>query len=374
MGWLKENINRGFDHLINRRLADDLRKRSQLGIVFLVLIALSVFFSYDFANRHPELLNSFIIPLVTVGMFRGAHLFFFSSLHDRDPLRNSIVFLASILLTAFIWGWSFKNIMMLEGEYRTQILMTMVTAGICSGGVVAYIPNLFLSLGYNFLIMWPVSVYMFFLSNMQVAGVLFLLYSWYMTIVVINGNREYWGATRNEELLRKQSQELERLSRVDVLTGLYNRRYFDELYEIEWRNAVRRQEELSLLVCDLDNFKQVNDEFGHLVGDDTLKIAANNLQAVFKRVTDVICRYGGEEFVVLLSTDRDTAKSLAEQMCRLQSETDIVHQGNRIHSTISIGLSTCIPDHGKNREALIANADKALYQAKSDGKNRVCIL
>lgn len=75
MGWLKENINRGFDHLINRRLADDLRKRSQLGIVFLVLIALSVFFSYDFANRHPELLNSFIIPLVTVGMFRGAHLF-----------------------------------------------------------------------------------------------------------------------------------------------------------------------------------------------------------------------------------------------------------------------------------------------------------
>lgn len=374
MDRMKEYIAAGVTNLTNRRMVDDLRKRAQVGIIFLLLIALSVYVSYDFSDRHPELLKTFIFPLLAVGTFRGIHLVFFSGLQNRYPWRNSIVFALSILTTAAVWGIAFKDILMLEGEYRTQILMTMVSAGICSGGVVAYIPNMVVSLGYNYLIMWPVSFYMYFYSTMQVAGLLFFLYSWYMTIIVINGNREYWTAIRNEELLLQQSEELERLSRVDVLTGLYNRRYFEELFEIEWRNAVRRKEPISILICDLDNFKQINDKYGHLTGDQVLKITGNNLQAIFRRLTDIICRIGGEEFVILLPIDSDGAKALAEQMCRLQAETAISHQGNEIDSTISIGLSSVVPDHSMNKEVLIANADKALYQAKNRGKNRVCIV
>lgn len=312
MGWLKKHIAAGIKHLTDSRLGDDLCKRARVGIIFLLLIALSVYFSYDFGDRHPEILNFFILPLLGVCVFRGVHLSFFSSLRKHYPVGNSLVFALSVLVTALIWGMAFQHIMMVEGEYRSQILMTMVTAGICSGGVVAYMPNLFISLGYNFLVMWPVSFYMYFFSNMQVAGLLFFLYSWYLAIMVVNGNREYWVARKNEDLLRKQSIELEQLSRIDVLTGLYNRRYFDELFEIEWSSAVRRQTPMSLLVCDLDNFKLVNDDFGHLTGDEALKITANNLQAVFKRVTDIICRFGGEEFVVLLPVDSKVAEALAE--------------------------------------------------------------
>ncbi len=374
MNRVKEYIAAGVKHLADKRLVDDLRKRAQLGIIFLLLIAFSVYVSYNFSDRHPEVLNTFIFPLIGIGVFRGIHLFFFSFFQNRYPLRNTIVFVLGILATAAIWGLAFKDIMMLGGEYRTQILMTMVTAGICSGGVVAYIPNMFVSLGYNYLIMWPVAFYMYYFSTMQVAGLLFFLYSWYMTLVVINGNREYWVAIRNEKLLRQQSEELERLSRVDVLTGLYNRRYFEELFEIEWRNAVRRQAPISVLICDLDDFKQVNDEFGHLAGDQVLKITSNNLQAVFRRVTDIICRFGGEEFVILLPADSSKSEALAAQMCRLQEETFISHQGTRINSTISIGLSTVVPDQSMDKEIFIANGDKALYLAKDKGKNRVCIV
>lgn len=374
MNRLKEYIASGICHLTDSRLIDDLRKRAQQGVFFLILIALSVYFSYDFGERHPELLGSFIIPLCVVGLFRLVHFFFFSYLQDRHQMTNSLVFVGSILVTAIIWGWAFKNIMIMEGEYRTQILMTMVSAGVCSGGVVAYMPNLFLSLGYNLCIMWPVSVSMYFFSTMQVGGQLFFLYSLYMIMMVINGNREYWTAIKNEKLLRQQSEKLERLSRVDVLTGLYNRRYFEDLFEIEWRNAIRRKEPISLLVCDVDNFKRVNDDYGHPTGDQALKITANNLRAVFKRDTDVICRYGGEEFIIILSLGSTRARELGEQMCRLQEQTCISYQGSSFSSTISIGLSTVVPDHDMSRDDLITHADQALYVAKTTGKNRVCIV
>lgn len=368
-----ERFNLFTGRLTNVRVLNDLSRRSYIGIFFISLLGVTIFYTYKFNHRHPELLITFLGPLITICSFRVVQLVFFPYLTRRFPLQNSLVFIASVLFTALCWGSGFATIMSMSNEYPTQILMCIVSAGICSGGVVAFLPNRFISFGYNACIMWPVAGYMCLFSTSKIAGVFFFLYSAYLSVQTVKGNQEYWLAISNEERLRQQSRELAVLSRVDVLTGLFNRRHFEELYEQEWNKAVRHNSPLSLLVCDLDNFKLVNDRYGHLAGDEILRGTAENLNTVFKRITDIVCRFGGEEFVILLDVESEKAYRLAEKMCRLQEEKKFRYQQQEIATTISIGIASTIPDVGARQDELFAQADAALYQAKNTGKNKAVV-
>jgi len=150
----------------------------------------------------------------------------------------------------------------------------------------------------------------------------------------------------------------------DGLTGLFNRRYFNELINVEINRLKRTPSSLSLLMLDIDNFKNYNDTQGHPAGDELLKNAAK----VFKnsvRAVDIICRYGGEEFVIMLpQTDKDSAARIAERL-RVQF-------GLYLPTTISIGIAT-LPQDAQNMEELLEKADGALYQAKKSGKNKWCL-
>ena len=150
----------------------------------------------------------------------------------------------------------------------------------------------------------------------------------------------------------------------DGLTGLFNRRYFNELINIEINRLKRVPSSLSLLMLDIDNFKNYNDTQGHPAGDELLKGAAK----VFKnsvRAVDIICRYGGEEFIIMLpQTDKSSAKIIAERL-RVQI-------GLYLPTTVSIGIAT-LPDDAQAVDVLIQKADDALYQAKKTGKNKWCV-
>ena len=150
----------------------------------------------------------------------------------------------------------------------------------------------------------------------------------------------------------------------DGLTGLFNRRYFNELINIEISRLKRAPSSLSLLMLDIDNFKNYNDKEGHQAGDELLKGAAK----VFNnsvRTSDIVCRYGGEEFIILLpQTDKTGAQIIAERL-RVQF-------GLYLPTTVSIGIST-IPQDAQNMEDLIKKADDAMYQAKKSGKNKWCV-
>lgn len=150
----------------------------------------------------------------------------------------------------------------------------------------------------------------------------------------------------------------------DGLTGLFNRRYFNELINIEINRLKRVPASLSLLMLDIDNFKNYNDTQGHPAGDELLKGAAK----VFKnsvRAVDIICRYGGEEFIIMLpQTDKSSAKIIAERL-RVQI-------GLYLPTTVSIGIAT-LPDDAQAVDVLIQKADDALYQAKKTGKNKWCV-
>jgi diguanylate cyclase (GGDEF)-like protein len=179
------------------------------------------------------------------------------------------------------------------------------------------------------------------------------------------------------EKLTETNAQLERLSTLDTLTGLANRRRFDEVLRHEWRRSAREGTPLSLVFCDIDNFKAYNDGYGHLAGDECLVKVARAVSAASNRPGDLAARYGGEEFVLVLpGTTEDGARTLAERLRTRVVELQIPHAHSRLapHLTISLGVATAVPRPGSEPKELLDLADRALYVAKEEGRNRVKVL
>jgi diguanylate cyclase (GGDEF)-like protein len=172
------------------------------------------------------------------------------------------------------------------------------------------------------------------------------------------------------------NKQLERLAHSDALTGLANRRRFNEYLEQEWQNLCRREKPLALILCDVDFFKLYNDAYGHQAGDECLKQVAHALQASVKRSTDVAARYGGEEMAVVLpNTDRVGAMALAEAIRNNVRDLKLQHVGSKVseYVTLSLGVACQIPTRWVSSEILIADADAALYEAKRTGRDRTVL-
>jgi diguanylate cyclase (GGDEF)-like protein len=176
--------------------------------------------------------------------------------------------------------------------------------------------------------------------------------------------------------MEESNRELKHLSLSDPLTGLANRRYFDSAYEQEWRAALRRKYGLSLIFMDIDFFKLYNDNYGHQAGDECLRQIAGVLKKFAQRPHDVCARYGGEEFVIFLpQISLSNAIELAERIRISIKNLAIPHEFSRIdkYVTVSLGVAEVIPSLAINEtNYLIEQADKALYIAKNNGRNRVC--
>lgn len=179
---------------------------------------------------------------------------------------------------------------------------------------------------------------------------------------------------KNEEQLLSLQKELEVLSFKDGLTNIANRRRFDSCFELEWERARRERQSLSLLLLDVDFFKQYNDLYGHIQGDKCLITIAQTLSLALDGPRDVVARYGGEEFVVLLpEADAEVAHKVADRCQRLIQKQSIVHalspHGHRV--TVSIGVGSVVPTERENPTDFIKAVDRQLYAAKSNGRHRI---
>ena len=204
------------------------------------------------------------------------------------------------------------------------------------------------------------------------------------SIELIARVRAHSRSYRAQQELRVLQQKLEasnavlrQLSTQDGLTGLSNRRHFDEESEREWRRCLRSDKDLSLVMIDVDGFKSYNDHYGHQAGDDCLRMVAQTLKNTMLRPGDIVARYGGEEFAIVLpETDLVGAGAVAERLREQVSALALSHEKSPCsdHVTISLGVASIRPK-GKTPEVprLIQDADRALYRAKRSGRNRAVL-
>lgn len=179
---------------------------------------------------------------------------------------------------------------------------------------------------------------------------------------------------KTEEELLRLNRELEEFSYQDGLTKVCNRRLFDQALAREWASAYRNQQPLSLVLVDIDFFKEYNDRFGHLGGDDCLRRVARLLEGAAARPRDVVARFGGEEFVLLLpETDAEAALAVAERCRDAVVDEMIPHPQSRVSSflTVSLGVGTLVPSDKDTTVAFMDAVDRLLYRAKQEGRNRV---
>lgn len=177
--------------------------------------------------------------------------------------------------------------------------------------------------------------------------------------------------------LKRQRDLLQRISMIDGLTGIANRRRFDEALEREWRRCHRSGSHLSLILVDVDFFKNYNDHYGHLAGDECLKKVAVAMADQIRRAADLVARFGGEEFACLLpDTGAEAAHAMAMRLREAVSNLGIVHAQSAAadHVTISLGVATMVPDGDDLAARLIDQADRGLYYAKQNGRNQIAVV
>jgi diguanylate cyclase (GGDEF)-like protein len=183
--------------------------------------------------------------------------------------------------------------------------------------------------------------------------------------------KELKARVKKELQLQDTINELKELASTDSMTRLYNRRYFTKASQHILDLAKRNRQETSIIMLDIDKFKNFNDTYGHDLGDKVIIALANKLIDT-QRKSDLICRYGGEEFVILLSnTSIDGAVSTAQSIRKNMENIRLDFEGNQLHFTVSIGVS-CMIEGEESIEKALKRADRALYEAKHSGRNKVC--
>lgn len=172
--------------------------------------------------------------------------------------------------------------------------------------------------------------------------------------------------------LSETNRELEQKNTTDALTNIRNRHYFDKKYLAEVRRSRREQTELTVAMIDVDHFKNINDNYGHMAGDECIRFVANVLKENLKRPSDDACRYGGEEFALILpNTGQSGAEQVVEAMRKQVESNEVNTSAGKIHMTISAGLCTAVIQSMEDEKRLLEFADQALYRAKSQGRNQV---
>lgn len=221
-------------------------------------------------------------------------------------------------------------------------------------------------------------------NNIFEKSIIFSLFSIFIFMIIykqyklskINKNLKT-KTTKLEEIkdeLVENKKRFEDLANKDALTTLNNRRRFDELFELMWKNAIRKQTTLCLAIIDIDFFKLYNDTYGHQAGDETLKAVALEIKRTFRRLDDISARYGGEEFVLLISNvNRKILEDILNDLRTRIEFLSIEHKGSKVSDviTVSIGAVVTTPSKDMNRNNYFNKADKLLYRAKHEGKNRV---
>lgn len=363
----------GVEHYeIKKRIDMDLFARSNIAIAVYFVIFPAILYPFRFYESHPAMGWGITIAIIVVCIFRIIHRLSTRYFYDRFPTLWTGLFCFFVLTHAVILGGFFALVIYDHDFAEILQVSVLLIAGMASGSLSSFSPNLVLSLLYTQVLLMPAIITSYITDPSYVYAIVMLIYLIYLNVLSVLTHREYMRTFDIEAQLEHQKKELETLSRTDSLTGIYNRGYFNNIYEMQWDAGVRNNIGLTVMMIDIDHFKQVNDQYGHPSGDQCLKVVANILNDCIKCKTGVVSRFGGEEFAILLSgTPIHEAEKIAEKMRHQIAETWIEYDTYRFRVTASIGLSNILPVINLEAKILIDQADQALYRAKRSGRNCV---
>ncbi len=367
---LDEKANES-EELQNRALAD-LSKRARGGIFIYLLgwLVMTLPASLHISHAKFFYLNTGI--LISIMLMRTAHLLVG---YSRMPIslrirRNWLV--SGILAGALHWGLLSAWVVINPGYESIEFQMVITAAVLGIAGTAALSISREIRNLYSPFIMGPLSLGLVMRGEADdlTLAVMAALAVTYITITAKTVSQDYWRAISNEQLAQQHALQMEKLSHTDQLTQLNNRSYFVRRFGEEWKRGSRVKSKLSILMIDLDHFKALNDEYGHLFGDQCLQHVAEAMRRATTRETDVLARYGGEEFVVLLpDTDAASAEIVAERLRVAISNCVVQFENKSVTLSCSIGGATMQPIQDVDPEYLLEQADASLYQAKASGRN-----
>ena len=280
-----------------------------------------------------------------------------------------------VLLTAMGWGLAHALALSDPDFQRSQLVATVSTIAFSSA--VAFTFSMRLRRGLCTVLLLNLPGLLVLASNGEQQLPILLTLAFYLIYLLMVGTRsfrEYHAGIALELQLLEQRDALERLSRTDSLTGLGNRHQFNDLFPLMLANAKRQGSPLALVLMDIDLFKRVNDQHGHLTGDACLEVFAERMRQVFRRDNDILLRMGGEEFAVLMpGTDLEHAQQMAEQFRACIADNPLQAREHSLNLTTSLGVGTFEAERDCSSEAFFQRIDSALFQAKADGRNRLVL-
>ena len=389
-----------------------------IGMLFLsIFVAAFVYIFIWPAGKPADILLIWLVMFLLISIMRLFAITLYKG--SQSKIEQSkywlYTFICGIVISGSLWGVFFLYLVgFLATEHTSFILFFMV--GLVSAAVATYATSLLAFIVTALTMVGPVIIYLILDTDSfnNYMGYMLSVLLLYLTIIARQLNRtletflvhefnisklereKQYAAMLNreleEEILKRINTEgklkeeinkaedladkLVTISSKDGLTGINNRRKFDEYLENEWNRSARTETPLSLIMCDIDFYKAYNDTYGHLAGDDSLKKVAGVLEHYARRAGDLAARYGGEEFVVILpDTDSDKAVHIAGQIRTAVEDLRILHKSSQTsdHLTISLGVATIIPLRDQKPGTLINLADEALYKAKKSGRNNVVV-
>ena len=349
----------------------DVADRSIPGTFIYLLIWFCIGYLINGTSTDVELIkwiNAISILMFSVAVIR-IYLIYLAKKHLEQLNLCRGLLIVGMILSSLTWG-VVAALPFLDTPMASQKEIIIIsTVGICGGGVLSfYASRLFIWLFLGCMLLPILIVNLFIVSpiNFEAVSVV-TIYSIGLLSVTKQPYREYLSSLISY-------LKLEENSNTDALTGIRNRRFFDNQLIEEVHRANRSNTELSLILLDADHFKQVNDKYGHPVGDKCLVHIANHLKRSFNRVSDTVARFGGEEFAVILpNTSSKECAELAEKVRRTIEESKVQSDHQQIALSISLGCYSIEASNIPSPEELIQKADKALYQAKELGRNRVVL-
>lgn len=369
---------------LEKRFVDEnseARKKHLLKVGFYAILTFNMFLAVDYVAFPNSFLRALFIRL---GVITPITLICLFGLKKIPAMMRASEFIASLLVYMFAVAIPFLTVLgspQRPGDANIGVIMVMMFAAIVLRLRFWYAVMTFVAV----LMCYSFSLTLFINLNAddQLAYILTVLLGMCIGLVgTYNLERDlrrdylYRSMLRIDRYhLENAKLELERLSTLDALTGIANRRCFDAALETAWQQGLLSQQPVSLLLIDVDYFKPYNDNYGHQLGDKSLYRVAHSIQNSLHRASDVAARYGGEEFVVVLpDTPLNKAIDVAERIRGNVQTLNIVHEFSETarQITVSIGVGSFVPPSDSNAQLIIEHADVALYRAKEMGRNRVC--